>query len=285
MATLVETQPFPAAMTGEPELKVEGVSFHRGGREILGGLQLEVKTGEFMVFMGPSGCGKTTFLRLVAGLEPPSAGAIRIQGRVLNGPSPERCIVFQDYSLFPWLTAVDNLVIALRQRFPRRKRKELKDLAEQYLDVVQLPRAGNLYPGQLSGGMRQRIAIARALAIAPEILLMDEPFGALDPLTRAHLQDLLLNLVRDRALTVLLVTHDVDEALYLADRVVVFSPGPPARICEIVDVPFAKPRSRKTMAERPEYHRIRDRILTLMNQELLTRLGQDGLVEPSGDVI
>ncbi|MDI3257693.1 MAG: ABC transporter ATP-binding protein [Kyrpidia sp.] len=267
------------------KIKVEQVSFEYSGRQILRGMDLTIAPGEFVVLMGPSGCGKSTFLRLVSGLDIPHQGRIRIDEKTVTGPSPERAVVFQDYSLFPWLTARENIVIALRQRFPGRKGKELRELADHYLELVQLGRAGHLYPGQLSGGMRQRIAIARALAVGTDVLLMDEPFGALDPLTRVHLQDLLLRIVEDRDVTILFVTHDVDEALYLADRVVVFSPGPPSEIADVLELPFPRPRNRKQLAERMEYNVLRDRILTMMNRGLLSKLEEEGMFEPGGSGI
>ncbi|MED3662381.1 ABC transporter ATP-binding protein [Ureibacillus terrenus] len=224
------------------KIKAINVSFGYKDTEILKDINLEVREGEFLVLMGPSGSGKSTFLRLLADLEKPNSSEIIINNK--NGIS-DIAVVFQDYSLFPWLTAEENIVLALKKRLKGKKsKKELFQLAEQYLTMVQLGHATKKYPGEMSGGMRQRAAIARALSVGSDLLLMDEPFGALDPITRIQLQELVLQINQDQKKTIIFVTHDAEEAIMLADSIVMFSPGPPGKILECIDVPFEKPINR-----------------------------------------
>lgn len=198
---------------------------------VIDNFNAQVETGELVALVGPSGCGKSTLLHLVAGLEQPSAGRITVNGQPVNGPHPSRTLVFQEHALYPWLTLEKNVALALEfQKVPRR---EARIQARHWLEKVQLSGFENYYPHQVSGGMRQRTALARAFIVSPEILLLDEPFGALDALTRMTLQDVLRDLIRERRPTVLLVTHDVDEALFLADRVLVFGPRPARVLKEI----------------------------------------------------
>jgi ABC-type nitrate/sulfonate/bicarbonate transport system ATPase subunit len=257
------------------KIEVKSVRFGYQGTEILNNLTLDVKEGEFLVLMGPSGCGKSTFLRLLAGLEHPNQGGIYVNGVSTAEKAPDCAVVFQDYSLFPWLSAEENIVLALKQKLKGKKmKKELKQIAGEYLELVQLGHAAQKYPGQMSGGMRQRAAIARALAFGSDLMLMDEPFGALDPLTRIHLQDLLLQIGDDRHKTIVFVTHDADEAIYLADRIVIFSlaSGSKAAATHSVDVPFTKPRNRKILFSSSEFAEFREHVLTIMNQGLLDHL-------------
>jgi nitrate ABC transporter ATP-binding subunit len=256
-----------------------------GQQEILRRISLTVHEGEFLVIMGPSGCGKSTLLRVLSGLTKPTEGNLRIDGEPVTAPSVERAVVFQDYSLFPWLTARENIVVSLQQaaknRSRRMKKRELAALAEQYLALVQLGHAAGKYPGQLSGGMKQRVAIARALAQQPEILLMDEPFGALDPMTRVHLQDLLCKIWEEQRQTIVFVTHDVEEAIFLADRIVVFTPGPPGEIAAVLEIPFPRPRNRKKLFLSSEFDQLRDRILSTMNAALISKLEEPETVTAS----
>lgn len=268
------------------KIEVKSVSFGYQGTEILKEIQLNVKEGEFLVLMGPSGCGKSTLLRLMAGLEIPNKGEILVNGILSTEEVPDCSVVFQDYSLFPWLSAEENIVLALKQKLKEKKtKKELHQIAQEYLGLVQLNHAVNKYPGQMSGGMKQRAAIARALAFGSDLMFMDEPFGALDPLTRIHLQDLLLQINYDKKRTIVFVTHDADEAIYLADRIVMFSLGADGAITTSVDVPFKKPRNRKKLFNSNEYTGFREHILKIMNKGLLDNLDEQESVGPYQDGI
>jgi nitrate ABC transporter ATP-binding subunit len=268
------------------KIEAKSVSFSYQDAEILKNIDLDVREGEFLVLMGPSGCGKSTFLRLMAGLDQPNRGEIMINGVSSTEKTPDCGVVFQDYSLFPWLSAEENIVLALKQKLKGKKtKKELQQIAEEYLGLVQLSHAVKKYPGQMSGGMKQRAAIARALAFGSDLLLMDEPFGALDPVTRIHLQDLLLRISKDQKRTIVFVTHDADEAIYLADRIVMFSLGSEGAITKSIDVPFSKPRNRKSLISSSEFTRFRERIFTIMNQGLLDNIDAQSSVGPYGDGI
>lgn len=257
------------------KLEAKSVYFNYGDTEILKDINLEVREGEFIVFMGPSGSGKSTFLRLLADLAKPKSGEIRVDQKLISEEPIDCSVVFQDYSLFPWLTAEENLVLALKQKLKNTKTKiELQNLAQEYLTLVKLGHAVKKYPGEMSGGMRQRAAIARALSVGSELMLMDEPFGALDPITRIQLQDLILQINQDQKRTIVFVTHDAEEAIILADRIVMFSPGPPGTIVEIIDVPFKKVRNRKELFDSPDYIKFRDYILSVMNKGVIDKLNQ-----------
>lgn len=267
------------------KIQAKNVNFDYGETEILKNINLEVREGEFVVFMGPSGSGKSTFLRLLTGLEKPKSGEIYIQNQKIDKEIPELAVVFQDYSLFPWLTAEENIVLALKNRVKGKKaKKELSQLAEQYLTLVNLGHATKKYPGEMSGGMRQRAAIARALSMGSDLLLMDEPFGALDPITRIQLQDLVLQINLDQKKTIIFVTHDADEAIMLADRIVMFSPGPPGKIIEYFDVPFEKPRNRKELFDSKEFIEFRDYLLNVMNKGVFEKLNQREVVKDGGGI-
>lgn len=231
-------------------------------------LDFEIGTGEVVAIVGPSGCGKSSTISLLAGLIPPTTGVLTLNGQPITQPGTDRAIVFQDYSLFPWMTASGNIGFALKQ-----VGKSSKSRAKQLLDLVGLGRDGNKYPSELSGGMRQRVAIARAFALDSPIYLMDEPFGAVDAKNRLYLQDLLIRLWEEdgRKKTIILVTHDIDEALYLADRIVVFTPFP-GRIRRLINIPFPRPRVRSLLLQDPKYNRLRNDILSLLQSELLEEL-------------
>ncbi|MZP29927.1 ATP-binding cassette domain-containing protein [Heliobacterium undosum] len=251
-------------------LRMESVAlkYPADERWVLQDIDLEIREGEFITVVGPSGCGKSSTIGLLSGLLSPTKGAITLQGRPIEGPGPDRAVVFQDYSLFPWMTALENIRFALRQ-----VGDGSRESAQRYLELVGLGEARNKYPGELSGGMRQRVAIARAFALDAPVYLMDEPFGAVDAKNRIYLQDLLLRLRQEsgRPRTVVLVTHDIDEAIYLGDRVVVFSPGP-GRIRRVFHVPFTRPRKRFQMAQDLGYRVLRNDILTLLQDGLLEEL-------------
>ncbi|MEW6640501.1 MAG: ABC transporter ATP-binding protein [Pseudomonadota bacterium] len=225
----------------------------RGETAALAGVSLSVARGEFVCVLGPSGCGKTTLLNILAGFVAPSHGVVRIDGRGIDGPSSERGVVFQDYSLFPWLTAEANVAFGLRMA--GRPGRERREAARRLLDLVGLPEAGGRYPSELSGGMKQRIAIARALATRPSLLLMDEPFAALDAMTRSALQSKLIEIQAREAQTILFVTHNIAEAISLGTRLVVMSPHP-GRITEDIAVDLAYPRRRTSPAFNALYDRV-----------------------------
>jgi nitrate/nitrite transport system ATP-binding protein len=241
-------------------LSVEAVGMSFGASEILTGIDLTIRKGEFVTLIGHSGCGKSTLLNLVAGLIKPTRGAILLAGKHVDGPGPDRGVVFQNHSLLPWLTCFQNVHLAVERVFKDR----LRERTHAALDLVGLSHAEQKYPHQISGGMKQRVGIARALAIEPKVLLLDEPFGALDALTRATLQDELMRIVGQTGATVLMVTHDVDEAVLLSDRVVMMSNGPSARIGEVLEVPLPRPRERLRLAHDPRFMDLRAAVLEFL---------------------
>lgn len=261
----------------EPPNKIVANSIHftYENTKILNNINLTVKEGEFLVLMGPSGCGKSTFLRLLAGLEQPQEGEILINEKSIKAAPPHCGVVFQDYSLFPWLNTRDNIALALKQRNPRLKKKELHHIAEQYLSLVNLANAGSKYPGQMSGGMRQRAAIARALSFGADLLFMDEPFGALDPITRVQLQDLLLQIKTSEKRTIIFVTHDAEEAIYLADRIILFTPAKGGAVTTSLTVPFNREKKERShFFKTREFSQFREKLLNILNQELLKTIPQ-----------
>jgi NitT/TauT family transport system ATP-binding protein len=231
-----------------------------GEMEALEGINLVVKPNEFLCIIGPSGCGKTTLLRLIAGLDHPSSGGIILDGKEVKGPSPDRGMVFQEFSLFPWRTVLKNVEFGLEIK--GMKDKARREIAEKYIELVGLGGFENCYPYELSGGMKQRVAIARALATEPAILLMDEPFGSVDAQTRNILQEELLEIWKRTKKTVLFVTHSVDEAVYLADRVAVMS-SRPGCLVKCLDVDIPRPRKRTSM----EVNEFREKLLMLLSLE------------------
>ncbi len=247
-----------------------GMSFDtKKGRFVaLRDVDLQIREGEVVSLIGHSGCGKSTLLNLMAGLTLPTDGALICGGREISGPGPERAVVFQNHSLLPWLTCFENVYLGVERVFGQKEGKaKLKARTQAAIEMVHMGHAANKYPGEVSGGMKQRIGIARAFAMEPKILLMDEPFGALDALTRAALQDELIGVMQKTGATVVMVTHDVDEAVLLSDRVVMLTNGPAATIGEILEVKLAKPRNRLTLADDPEYIRCRQAILEFLYQK------------------
>ena len=228
-------------------------------------IDLKIHKGEFISLIGHSGCGKSTLLNLLAGLTQPTSGGLICNGQEIKGPGPERAVVFQNHSLLPWLTCFDNVYLAVERVFAAKEtKKQLKERTQAALDLVGLSHASQKYPGEISGGMKQRVGIARALAVEPAVLLLDEPFGALDALTRAHLQDELLGIVAATQATVVMVTHDVDEAVLLSDRIVMMTNGPAATIGEILAVDLPRPRNRLTLASDAHYHALRTQVLEFL---------------------
>ena len=228
-------------------------------------VNLNIKRGEFVSIIGHSGCGKSTVLNIVAGLYKATEGGIILDGREVNEPGPERAVVFQNHSLLPWLTAYENVELAVKQVFKGKKTKaQMKEWIEHNLTLVHMDHAMHKRPDEISGGMKQRVGIARALAMEPQVLLLDEPFGALDALTRAHLQDSMMEIQAQLGNTVIMITHDVDEAVLLSDRIVMMSNGPAATVGDILEVNLPRPRNRVEMAETPEYMRCRHAVLSFL---------------------
>ena len=261
------------------------IDFSYDSKTILQGIDLNIENGEFLCILGQSGCGKSTLLRLLAGLERPSAGEIRIDGEPVAGPDRHCSVVFQDYSLFPWMTTGANLTLALHAAYPDKNRKEVKALAESYLETVGLGGSFGQYPEALSGGMRQRAAIARALASPSGILLMDEPTSALDPVNRALLQELVRNLHRDagKRRTVIFVTHDIDEALYLGTRLVVFSSSP-GRIIADEGNRISRRYDRTALFRQPEIKALQQKIPAVYRSDMLERLAKRSEVRNGGGI-
>jgi nitrate/nitrite transport system ATP-binding protein len=249
-------------------------STKKGHFHALHDIHLTVAKGEFVTLIGHSGCGKSTLLNLIAGLLVPSAGALLCDNREIASPGPERAVVFQNHSLLPWLTCHENVHLAVERVFgAKESRARLKERTQAALELVGMGHALSKRPHEISGGMKQRVGIARALAMEPKVLLMDEPFGALDALTRAHLQDELLKIVARTRSTVVMVTHDVDEAVLLSDRIVMMTNGPAATIGEILPVELARPRQRVELAEDRRYVHYRKEVLDF----LYTRHGRQSL--------
>ena len=269
----------PATTSADTGLQIEAVNFAYAGTPILSDIRLDIAAGSFVSLLGPSGCGKTTLLRLLAGLDRPQSGSLSWQGRPLVGPSLERGVVFQDYSLFPWLTLSENVEFALSKSHPETTVEQRCITAAEYLGLVGLEAATAKYPFELSGGMLQRGAIARTFALGSKVLLMDEPFGALDPLNRAKLQDLLIAIWAGSSprKTVVFVTHDLDEALYLSDRVVLLG-STPGRVIEQLDIPFPRPRQRRELSRTPEFVALRQRIDERFQQDLIDRIEAESLI-------
>jgi len=236
----------------------------KGPYVVLDGVNLTVAEGEFICLIGHSGCGKSTLLDMVAGFRSPSEGEVRLQTQLITEPGPDRMVVFQNYSLLPWLTAFENIYLGVNSVYPDKSPEEKKQIVLEHLELVGLAEAANKKPGALSGGMKQRVSIARALALRPKVLILDEPFGALDPITREELQEELLKIWQDHQITVLMITHDIDEALFLGDRLVMMTNGPAAHIGEVLDIPFARPRNRTQVMENPAYYELRNYALDFL---------------------
>ena len=236
----------------------------KGPAVIVKDFDLSIERGEFVCLIGHSGCGKSTLLSMVAGLNDITAGGIILAGRELVGPGPDRGVVFQSPCLLPWLTAFENVMLGIDQVFFTAPRYERQQIAEYYLSVVGLGEFMHRKPAELSSGMRQRVGIARAFALSPKMLLLDEPFGMLDSLTRFELQQVLIDLWRRDQKTALMVTHDVDEALFLADRIVMMTNGPEAEVGDILHVEFPRPRVRKEVLDHPDYYRLRERLISFL---------------------
>jgi nitrate/nitrite transport system ATP-binding protein len=239
-----------------------------GGQYIaLKGIELRVKQGEFISLIGHSGCGKSTLLNIVAGFDAATSGGVVLEGREITSPGPDRMMVFQNYSLLPWLSVRENIALAVNRVLKDKSQSERRELVERNIDLVGLRLAADKKPGQLSGGMKQRTAIARALSISPKMLLLDEPFGALDALTRGNLQEQLMQICQETGMTCMMVTHDVDEALLLSDRVVMLTNGPEAHIGQILEVDIPRPRRRMEVVKNDRYYDLRNQMIYFLNQQ------------------
>lgn len=250
-------------------LDLSGVSIdfptRKGPFRALDNVNLKIPKGEFVSIIGHSGCGKSTVLNIVAGLYQATEGGAILNGREVNQPGPERAVVFQNHALLPWLTCYQNVELAVKTVFKGRKSKaEMREWIEHNLKLVHMDHAMHKYPAEISGGMKQRVGIARALAMEPSVLLMDEPFGALDALTRAHLQDSVMEIQADLNNTVIMVTHDVDEAVLLSDKIVMMTNGPAATVGEVLEVDLARPRDRLALASDERYNHFRSQVLSFL---------------------
>ncbi len=245
-----------------------------------------VEKGEFVVILGHSGCGKSTIMNILSGLADASMGAVIMDGEEVSGPSLERGVVFQNYSLLPWLTTIKNVTFAVRARNPTWSKEQVLAHSKKHLEMVGLnEEVFNRKPSQLSGGMRQRVSIARAFAISPKLLLLDEPFGALDALTRGTIQDELLKVWAGTNQTVFMITHDIDEAILLADRILLMTNGPFARIAESVDITIPRPRTRTEIVEHPNYYSIRNHLVQFLGKRSKELAGQTGAEENRPEIV
>lgn len=251
------------------ELSQVGIDFPtpKGPFTALTDVNLKIAKGEFISLIGHSGCGKSTVLNIVAGLHTATTGGVILDGSEVREPGPERAVVFQNHSLLPWLSVYKNVELAVKQTQKNKSKKEIREWVMHNLELVHMTHALEKLPSEISGGMKQRVGIARALAMEPKVLLMDEPFGALDALTRAHLQDSLMEIHAELGNTVIMITHDVDEAVLLSDRIVMMTNGPSATIGEVLDVKLARPRDRLALADNPEYNHYRHEVLTFLYEK------------------
>ena len=251
------------------ELTQVGIDFPtpKGPFTALTDVNLKIEKGEFVSLIGHSGCGKSTVLNIVAGLHQATTGGVILDNAEVKEPGPERAVVFQNHSLLPWLSVYKNVELAVKQTLRGKSKKEIRDWVMHNLELVHMTHATDKLPSEISGGMKQRVGIARALAMEPKVLLMDEPFGALDALTRAHLQDSLMEIHADLGNTVIMITHDVDEAVLLSDRIVMMTNGPAATVGEILDIKLPRPRDRLALADNPEYNHYRHEVLTFLYEK------------------
>lgn len=266
--TGLKLAPTPQNSYREPFLVVDNVSkiypTPKGSFTVLEDVNLTVSEGEFICVIGHSGCGKSTLLNMVSGFAQPTTGEVRVGSKRITQPGPDRMVVFQNYALLPWRTAFENIYLAVNAVYPNKSQAEKRAIVREHLAMVGLTDSADKKPPQMSGGMRQRVSIARALAIRPQVLILDEPFGALDAITKEELQEELLKIWNDHRCTVLMITHDIDEALFLADRLVMMTNGPAAKIGEILEIPFPRPRDRTRIMEDPQYYKLRNHALDFL---------------------
>jgi nitrate ABC transporter ATP-binding subunit len=263
------TQYASASQTSaEPFLVLENVAktypTPSGPNNVIKDINLTIKEREFICVIGHSGCGKSTLLNTISGFADPTHGEVRFKGKKITGPGPERMVVFQGYALMPWLSAYENVYLAIDAVHPQKSHAEKDAITKEHLTMVGLGDAMVKKPPQLSGGMKQRVAIARAFSLRPEILVLDEPFGALDAITKEEMQEELSQICADHTCTVIMVTHDIDECIFLADRLVMMTNGPGAGIGAVMDIPFPRPRDRDQILEDPEYYKLRNQALDFL---------------------
>ncbi|MEN9388119.1 MAG: hypothetical protein RLZZ255_1095 [Cyanobacteriota bacterium] len=265
-ATSLKPHTTPAASTPLLSFQKMGLAYPtpKGPYPVLENINLEIESGEFICVIGHSGCGKSTLLNTVSGFAKPTSGKVLLHGQPIQRPGPDRMVVFQGYALLPWLTAYENVALGIESVKPNLSARETRELVIEHLELVGLTAAAEKTVTQISGGMKQRVAIARALAIRPEVLILDEPFGALDAITKEELQEELLNIWNTQKCTVLMITHDIDEALFLADRLVMMSNGPAAGIGEVLNIDFPRPRNREDIMEDPRYYELRNNALDFL---------------------
>ncbi len=265
---IISNQPLKTSRQELPFLLIENVTksypTRNGDYTVLQDVNLAVEQGEFICVIGHSGCGKSTLLSMVSGFNSPTSGRVILENQPITKPGPDRMVVFQNYALLPWRSVFDNVYLAVDAVYPKKPQVEKRAIVRDHLALVGLTEAADKKPTQISGGMKQRVSIARALAIRPRMLILDEPFGALDAITKEELQEELLNIWNDHRCTVLMITHDIDEALFLADRLVMMTNGPSAKIGEVLDIPFERPRDRTQIMEDPLYYNLRNRALEFL---------------------
>ncbi|AFY48810.1 nitrate transport ATP-binding subunits C and D [Nostoc sp. PCC 7524] len=266
--TLRDRQPTSTFANSRPFLEIKDVTkvypTKKGPFTVLDGVNLNVEQGEFICVIGHSGCGKSTLLNMVSGFNTPTTGQVLLEGQPITKPGPDRMVVFQNYALLPWRTAFENIYLAVNAVYPNKIEAEKRAIVREHLAMVGLADAMDKKPTQMSGGMRQRVSIARALAIRPKVLILDEPFGALDAITKEELQEELLKIWNENRCTVLMITHDIDEALFLADKLVMMTNGPHAKIGEVMEIPFSRPRDRARIMEDPQYYQLRNYALDFL---------------------
>jgi nitrate ABC transporter ATP-binding subunit len=268
MMMQTQTKSDQRVIATDPFLVIQDVSkiypTAKGTYTVLEDVNLVVNQSEFICLIGHSGCGKSTLLNMIAGFSQPSKGIVELKGQPITQPGPDRMMVFQNYALLPWKSAFENVYLAVNAVYPHKSKAEKVSIVNENLAMVGLADAADKKPQQLSGGMRQRVSIARALSIRPKILILDEPFGALDQITKEELQEELMKICGEQKCTVLMITHDIDEALFLADRLVMMTNGPAAKIGEVLDIPFDRPRDRDQIMEDPEYYNLRNYALDFL---------------------
>jgi bicarbonate transport system ATP-binding protein len=268
----MQTIPSPTSVTplrsSSSYVQIENLSkvypTAKGPYTVLDSVNLNIQEGEFICIIGHSGCGKSTLVDMVSGFNQPTSGSVTVNGHAVKDPGPDRMVVFQNYCLLPWKTVFENVYLAVNTVFPEKSKAEKTQIVKEHLHMVGLDEAMDKKPGQISGGMKQRVSIARALSIRPEVLILDEPFGALDAITKEELQEELLQIWEEHRITVLMITHDIDEALFLADRIVMMTNGPAANVGEIMQVPFDRPRIREKVVEDPRYAKLRNEALDFL---------------------
>jgi nitrate/nitrite transport system ATP-binding protein len=266
-STHAQTQPNTSTGFLEIENLVKSYPTNDGDEfVVLDRVNLSIRQGEYISIIGHSGCGKSTLLKIVAGLEKATSGLVCLEGKEIRKPGADRMMVFQQYSLLPWLTVQDNVRLAVDEVYQKTSSVEKKQIVSEHLAMVNLTAAANKYPDEISGGMKQRVGIARALAVRPKLLLMDEPFGALDALTKGKLHKQVLKICEEFHQTAMMITHDVDEAIFLSDRIILMSNGPRANIGEIIEVPFPHPRDPHELRETKEYYEIRNHALDFLDR-------------------